>query len=310
MRKLVPILADNAGDAGFCAIRDLVLGRARTDMPQAAALDILSARLWARQPARRARSAFLPCSTGWCAIVTVRSVTVPLDMPRDFYSRMGGALLTGVAELLGRMDDWPDGAGLHRGRTPLGLRSLADRTLCADRRGGTADRISGAARVGHPTATTPRADLFRRTGPTSHRRERPSLVEVAAPSEYLPRPSLHPLVIYDPARSEILFLNAQRDRQRTEYLCYTTGEHVEHREWGDELRVAGPRRGGLGREHADRAVGRPIPGRGRPARAQVPELIGPQARRIGEFELLSELGRGNMGKVYRSWNPPWVDRWP
>ena len=40
VRKLVPILADNAGDAGFCAIRDLVLGRARTDMPQAAALDI------------------------------------------------------------------------------------------------------------------------------------------------------------------------------------------------------------------------------------------------------------------------------
>ena len=25
--------------------------------------------------------------------------------------------------------------------------------------------------------------------------------------------------------------------------------------------------------------------------------------RIGEFELLSELGRGNMGKVYRSWQP-------
>ena len=39
VRKLVPILADAGRDTGFCAVRDLVLGRARTDMPQTAALD-------------------------------------------------------------------------------------------------------------------------------------------------------------------------------------------------------------------------------------------------------------------------------
>ena len=34
-----------------------------------------------------------------------------------------------------------------------------------------------------------------------------------------------------------------------------------------------------------------------------PEPTGPPLRHIGEFELLSELGHGNMGKVYRSWQP-------
>ena len=79
VRKLVPILADHAGDAGFCAIRDLVLGRAAPTCLRRLPWTSPSARLWARQPALRARSAFLPYSTGWCAIVTVRSVTVPLD---------------------------------------------------------------------------------------------------------------------------------------------------------------------------------------------------------------------------------------
>jgi hypothetical protein len=38
IRRLVPILAD-AGDPGFAAVRELLLGRAREDMPRAAELD-------------------------------------------------------------------------------------------------------------------------------------------------------------------------------------------------------------------------------------------------------------------------------
>ena len=38
IRKLLPVLA-NAGDEGFRTVRDLVLGRARSDLPKIAALD-------------------------------------------------------------------------------------------------------------------------------------------------------------------------------------------------------------------------------------------------------------------------------
>ena len=38
VRRLVPVLADS-GDEGFSRVRDLVLGRARDDLPRAAGLD-------------------------------------------------------------------------------------------------------------------------------------------------------------------------------------------------------------------------------------------------------------------------------
>src|SRR5262249_31579169 len=38
VRRLVPVLADR-GDPGFAAVRDLLLGRSRDDLPHAAGLD-------------------------------------------------------------------------------------------------------------------------------------------------------------------------------------------------------------------------------------------------------------------------------
>ena len=306
VRKLVPILADNAGDAGFCAIRDLVLGRARTDMPQAAALDI-ALREALGETAGSPGSVRL--SALFDRMVCYRNREVGHgaagQRPRDFYSCMGGALLTGVAELLGRMDVLA-GRGLvyiEDVRRLASGRWLIERFALI---GEVARRIESLEQPESDTPRLPRPEriYFDVPGPQAIGAERPSLVEVAAPSEYLPRPSLHPLVIYDPARSEILFLNAQRDRQRTEYLCYTTGEHVEHREWGDELRdlLARAVGGSVESTQVERWAAQSLAEEDQLA-PQVPEPIGPQARRIGEFELLSELGRGNMGKVYRSWQP-------
>src|SRR5262249_2008732 len=108
----------------------------------------------------------------------------------------------------------------------------------------------------------------------------------------------------DPRLDEVLFLNSRGRGQSCNYLCFTTGEHQEL----DELE--GEQRGLLAR-----MLGQPVdPGEfarwselvdsedsapaGEPAAARPAPL-----RRRGEFELLSELGQGNMGTVYRAWQP-------
>jgi hypothetical protein len=42
---------------------------------------------------------------------------------------------------------------------------------------------------------------------------------------------LHPLVIHEPEVGEVLFLNAQRNKQRLEYLCYTRADGGSEQSW-------------------------------------------------------------------------------
>jgi serine/threonine protein kinase/putative methionine-R-sulfoxide reductase with GAF domain len=113
---------------------------------------------------------------------------------------------------------------------------------------------------------------------------------------------LDPLVLYDNDESEVLFFNAQRTPQRLEYLCYTTGRVLERTE------PAGRQREILARildivvdneQTQQWALGTRTDGPTPPA---VPEAA-PPAAHLGEFELLSILGTGGMGAVYRAWQP-------
>ena len=218
---------------------------------------------------------------------------------------MGGALLTGVAELLGRMD-------LLAGRGLVyieDVRRLASGRWLIERFaliGEVARQIESQEQPESDTPQLPRPEriYFDVPGPQAIGAERTSLVEVAAPSEYLPRPSLHPLVIYDPARSEILFLNAQRDRQRTEYLCYTwaSTSNTGSGETSCATCLLAP---WGARSRARRSSGgppNPWP-RKTSSRHRCPSRSAPRPGASESSKLLSELGRGNMGKVYRSWQP-------
>jgi hypothetical protein len=102
----------------------------------------------------------------------------------------------------------------------------------------------------------------------------------------------------------VLFLNARRSRLRCEYLCFTTGEQQERDELEGERRVLLARILGGPVDTAEFARWVEASRAGDPPEEVPPAPAGGRPPRwIGEFELLSELGHGSMGKVYRAWQP-------
>src|SRR5205807_10519510 len=105
VRLLVPVLARDEDQPGFRSIQELLLGRARADMPRVAGLDAV------------VREA-LDGSSGARSTVRLRDLFDRLLQYRNVelghgaagqrgaghYERLGRAILAGMAELLGRLD--------------------------------------------------------------------------------------------------------------------------------------------------------------------------------------------------------------
>jgi serine/threonine protein kinase len=112
---------------------------------------------------------------------------------------------------------------------------------------------------------------------------------------------LHPLLIYNPDRDEVAFLNGRRGKREAEYLCYNSGAMAREGLDADQ------------RELLIRVLGTPVDDAEVSAWAaasqaeEAPVEERPEAskerRRLGEFELLSRIGQGGMGVVYRAWQP-------
>jgi serine/threonine protein kinase len=295
VRRLVPILAD-AGDPGFGAVRALVLDRARNDLPRAAELDaILCEILHVPQGPRST----VRVSELFDRLVRYRNKEIGHGAAGlrqgEFYERVGRALLPGVAELLGRLD-------VLAGRRLVYVEEVAFQKSGVhlvrrlELAGESARRIESLEWPANESARLPRPEQVYLDGSA---RDAASAMALA---------SLRPLLVYDSKLEEVLFLNARRSRLRCEYLCFTTGEQQERDELEGEQRALLARLLGMGGSidsaefvrwaEASRAGDEPDePSAG----AAVPAARPPH--RVGEFELLSELGHGNMGTVYRAWQP-------
>src|SRR5262249_32127623 len=102
--RLTPVLADG-GDPAFGAVRDLVLGRSRDDLPHAAGLDaLLIEDLEGRSAARNT----VRVSELFDRLVRYRNREVGHgaagQRPASFYDRLGRALLFGLPDVLARLD--------------------------------------------------------------------------------------------------------------------------------------------------------------------------------------------------------------
>jgi serine/threonine protein kinase len=291
-RRLVPLLAERA-DASFGTVRDLLLGKARDDLPRAAGLDAtlregLEGKGGARATARLGEL--------FDRLVQYRNVEVGHgaagQRPADFYDRMGPALLAGAAEVLGRLDVLAGRRLLH----VADVRRLASGNWLVERyelAGEVARRLESLELPESETARLPRPGrLYLWTAPS------PPSAEADHGQRTI---CLHPLLLYDAEAGRLFFLNARRGQLQAEYLCYTTGEVVKRDELGEERR-----------ELLARLLGGPVDGaavaawaeRTRDEEAPAPAAEASPARRnIGEFELISRIGRGGMGVVYRAWQP-------
>jgi serine/threonine protein kinase len=282
-RLLVPVLADG-GDAGFQQVRELVLGRARNDLPRVAGLDaVLRETLDGAsgpRPAVRLTELF-------DRLVQYRNRELGHgahgQRSGDFYERVGGALLAGVPELLGRLDVLAGRRLVHIGevrRQPSGNWLVERYELVGE----AARRLEPLEWPEGEAAGLPR----------------PERVHLVSAADRPALRSLHPLVVHDAEADEVLFLNARRGKQRGEYLCYTSGRVAERQE------LAGEQRALLARVLSmpvDDGTVRQWQARSQAEDPAGEEPAGGPSRQVGEFELLSELGRGGMGVVYRALQP-------
>jgi serine/threonine protein kinase len=275
IRKAVPLLA-HRGDVALQSVQGFLTSR-RDDMPRAVLLNAVLAEVLGE---KRVARGGLRLTELIDRLVQFRNQEIGhgaagLRM-EDFHVRTGQALLAAAEELLSRLD------------------TLAGRRLVWIQE----------------TAPAPDGILVSRHELIG---ERPQpLPPVVIPGDvagdiakglYLEQAGwvfrwLHPLLLYDADGEDLLFLDRWLDRDRAEYLSYISGRTLERHGLSKGLSTLlldnfeGVQQEDFAEESPRETEG-PVP----PSAAQA------SLRTLGEFQLLSVVGRGGQAIIYRAWQP-------
>jgi serine/threonine protein kinase len=284
VRALVPVLAER-GNGAYVQVRDVLLGKARDDLPRAAGLDAVLREVLEGKAGSRTTVVLREL---FDRLVQLRNEELGHgaagQRPGEHYHRLGPALLVGVGEVLGRLDVLPGRQLVH----VADVRRLALGNWLVERY-----ELTGEAARRLESLEVPEAEAARLP--------RPGRLYLQGPEPAgTVWPALHPLAVYDAEAAQVSFLTGRRGQRAADYLCYTTGEVVRRDELGQEQREL------LARVLGGQVDEGALAAWAERSRTEEPALVvePPAPRRtLGEFELISRLGQGGMGVVYRAWQP-------